>query len=111
MTVGGGNPIRRFQEVFYIDEQLLAKQKEIDLTEADPPISMAEAGTLVARRLELGKIVTWKAELINHQARTTTNLSKGVFFNVLTLQSAQGKNNYVVLMDGTIILPRKKFFD
>jgi hypothetical protein len=111
MTLGGGNPIRRFQEVFYIDEQLLAKQKEIDLREVDPPILVAEAGALVARRLELGKIVIWKAELINHQARTTTNFSKGVFFNVLTLQSAKGKNSYVVLMDGTIILPRKKFFD
>ena len=111
LTFGEGNPIRHFQEVFYIDEQLLAKQKEIDLREIDPPISMADAAASVARRLELGRIVIWKVVLINHQAKTTNNLSKGVFFNVLTLQSARGRNNYVVLMDGTIILPRKKFRD
>ncbi|MES2469283.1 MAG: hypothetical protein V4675_18400 [Verrucomicrobiota bacterium] len=111
MTAGGGNPIRRFREIFYIDEQLLAKQKEIDLREVEPPIPMAEAAVSVARRFELGKTVMWKAELINQQAKTTNNLSKGVFFHVLQLGSANGRDNYVVLMDGTIILPRKKFID
>jgi hypothetical protein len=111
MTAGGGNPITRVQEVFSIDEAVLAKQPVIDLRVVDPPIAIPDTVALTARRLKLERVVILKAELVNYQHDKAENSLKGVFFYVLEFYSPSGIINCVVLMDGTLITPRKVRID
>jgi hypothetical protein len=107
ITAGGGAG-SHFQEVFYIDEAVLAKQLPIDLREVSPPISIPDAVALTATRLNLGRFVILKTELVNHQKEKSGNLLKGVFTYVLELYSSDGIQTYIVLMDGSLVKPRKE---
>ena len=96
-------------EVYYADETRFSTFQAIDLTTKDPPMTVSEAASAIKKALQLDRIVPLKAELINYTWQTAIkkgNFLNGVFFWKMEVLTQRGMDEFLVLMDGTVVSPK-----
>jgi hypothetical protein len=75
----------------------------------DPlPLSIADAAAAIEQKLDQGKVIVIKAELFNYTSPNIPqpNFFKGRFFYAMTVLVLGSHENFVVLMDGTVLTPK-----
>ena len=109
-----GNPMKKFREVFYIENRILDKVVELDLRDSQPKMSVGQAAAAIRDSVKVDHLVVLESKLVNLDVELGAvgiNSLEGKFFYFVKVYCEERISSYVVLFDGSVVKSRLEEID